>query len=75
MDSFQYENTDVEVVVKPDSQLREDLADAMKDCATISVNHDSGEFFQENLKILSWRVELVILFFSENRLDNKRVCK
>lgn len=44
MDSFQYENTDVDVVLKPDSQLREDLADAMKDCATISVNHDSGEF-------------------------------
>lgn len=43
LDSFQYENSDEDIVIKPDSQLREDLADAMKDCAAISVNHDSGE--------------------------------
>lgn len=71
MDSFQYENSDVDVAIKPDSQLREDLADAMKDCATISVNHDSGESNIEIRNILSLRVG----FSSENRLDNKSVCK
>lgn len=73
MDSFQYESTDVDVVLKPDSQLREDLADAMKDCATISVNHDSGEFTKKFRNS-----ELACRFsynFSGNRLDNKRVCK
>lgn len=75
MDSFQYENTDVDIVIKPDSQLREDLADAMKDCATISVNHDSGECqIKFNLYILSWRVDFSYNF-SENCLDNKRVRK
>lgn len=41
-DSFQYETNELDVI-KPDSQLREDLADAMKDCATISASRDSGE--------------------------------
>lgn len=43
MDSFHYESTDSDVVIGPDSQLREDLADAMKDCAAIPIARDSGE--------------------------------
>lgn len=35
LDSFHYESTDSEVISGPDSQLKEDLADAMRDCAPI----------------------------------------
>ena len=47
MDSFHYESTDSDVVIGPDSQLREDLADAMKDCATVPISRDSGEHRQQ----------------------------
>lgn len=43
MDSFHYESTDSEIIIGPESQLREDLADAMKDCAAIPVIRDSGK--------------------------------
>lgn len=43
MDSFHYESTELDVVIGPESQLREDLADAMKDCAAITASHDSGK--------------------------------
>jgi hypothetical protein len=43
MDSFQYERTELDVKIGPESQLREDLADAMKDCAAVPVSHDSGK--------------------------------
>lgn len=43
MDSFHYESTDSDILMGPDSQLREDLADAMRDCAAGGVNRDSGE--------------------------------
>lgn len=43
MDSFHYESTDSDIVMGPDSQLREDLADAMKDCAAVPISRDSGE--------------------------------
>lgn len=43
-DSFHYESTDSEpIIVGPDSQLKEDLADAMRDCAPQI--RESGEFF------------------------------
>lgn len=43
LDSFHYESTDSDVVIGPDSQLKEDLADAMRDCATIPINRETGE--------------------------------
>ncbi|KAL7029571.1 hypothetical protein ACKWTF_006290 [Chironomus riparius] len=43
LDSFHYESTDSEIISGPDSQLREDLADAMRDCPAIPLaNRDSG---------------------------------
>jgi hypothetical protein len=43
-DSFHYESTDTEVISGPDSQLREDLADAMRDCPALPLaNRDSGK--------------------------------
>lgn len=42
-DSFHYESIDSDIIIGPESQLREDLADAMKDCATAPVGRDSGE--------------------------------
>lgn len=42
-DSFHYESIDTDVIIGPESQLREDLADAMKDCAIVPVGRDSGE--------------------------------
>lgn len=43
-DSFHYESTDTEIISGPDSQLREDLADAMRDCPAIPLtNRDSGK--------------------------------
>ncbi|CRK91183.1 CLUMA_CG004867, isoform A [Clunio marinus] len=42
LDSFHYESTDSDIIMGPESQLREDLADAMKDCATVPVGRDSG---------------------------------
>lgn len=43
LDSFHYESTDSDIVMGPESQLREDLADAMRDCAAVGVSRDSGE--------------------------------
>lgn len=43
MDSFHYESTESDIVLGPDSQLREDLADAMRDCAAVPIGRDSGE--------------------------------
>ena len=42
-DSFHYESTDSDIVVGPDSQLKEDLADAMRDCATLPANNNNRE--------------------------------
>ena len=42
-DSFHYESTDSDIVVGPDSQLKEDLADAMRDCATLPTNNNNRE--------------------------------
>lgn len=53
MDSFHYESTDSDVVIGPDSQLREDLADAMKDCATVPISRDSGEH-QQQVSLISF---------------------
>lgn len=45
-DSFHYESTDSEVISGPDSQLKEDLADAMRDCPAIPMcSRESGEHF------------------------------
>jgi hypothetical protein len=43
LDTFHYENTDSDIIMGPESQLRHDLADAMKDCAAVPVSRDSGE--------------------------------
>lgn len=44
LDSFHYESTDSDIVLSgPDSQLKEDLADAMQDCAPISMERESGK--------------------------------
>lgn len=53
MDSFHYESVDSDVVIGPDSQLREDLADAMKDCATIPISRDSGKR-QQQVSLISF---------------------
>lgn len=42
-DSFHYESIESEVIVGPELQLREDLADAMKDCAAVAISRDSGK--------------------------------
>lgn len=46
LDSFHYESTDSEIVSGPavqDSQLKEDLADAMRDCAPVAIQRESGK--------------------------------
>lgn len=58
MDSFHYESTDSDIIVGPDTQLKEDLADAMRDCATVPNNRESGE-----LKIDIYGINLFLLFY------------
>lgn len=63
MDSFHYESTELDVVIGPDSQLREDLADAMKDCATVPISRDSGEHQRQvSLKFPFFAVRFFLSF-------------